>query len=115
MDNLQFLEDVIPQTVTYKDYKAKKASKGKKTSQPLQNGQTTLGSSMSLPQRLHETVETQQTPVEDTTMSDITAEEQAAQAQRPGSSKAIGDGLVFEHYEPNSSSKPNEAGDIEMG
>lgn len=50
-------------------------------------------------------------------MSDGTIDEQNAEVQRPGSSKANinGSGIVFEHYEPNGSSKRDESGDVEMG
>ncbi|KAI9667940.1 MAG: hypothetical protein M1821_000760 [Bathelium mastoideum] len=39
-DNLEFLSDVVPRTVTYKEYKQKQTKPG--AEQPLANGQTTL-------------------------------------------------------------------------
>lgn len=48
-------------------------------------------------------------------MSDGTVEEPTAQAQQPEPSKGSGSGLVFEHYEPNGTSKRDESGDVEMG
>ncbi len=82
--------------------------------QPLQNGQTTLDASRSLPDRPHEHSDPQKGHSEDAHMSDGTVDDQAAAAQRPESAKANGDGLVFEHYEPNGTSKPDSSGDLEM-
>lgn len=114
IDNLQFLEDVIPQTTTYREYKAKRANKATKVPQPLQNGQTTLDASRSLPQRSLETNDAQKGASEDAHMSEGTIDDQVAEAQRPDSSKANGNGLVFEHYEPNGTSKQDSSGDFEM-
>ena len=86
-----------------------------KTPQPLQNGQTTLNATRTLPQRTLETMNPQNNAREDTTMSDGTVDEQqAAEAQRPGSSKADSNGLVFEHYEPNGTSRKDDLEDVEM-
>ena len=85
-----------------------------KAPQPLQNGQTTLDATRTLPQRPFETTNTQKGATEDTTMSDGTVDEQAAEAQRPGSSRIDRNGLVFEHYEPNGTSRKDESGDFEM-
>ncbi|KAL6719208.1 hypothetical protein ACLMJK_003445 [Lecanora helva] len=114
IDNLQFLEDIIPQTTTYREYKAKRASKVVKAPQPLQNGQTTLDAARSLPQRPLEPSHAQGMLIEDSAMLSGTVEEQAGHAQHPESSRASGNGLVFEHYEPNGTSKRDETGDIEM-
>ena len=48
-------------------------------------------------------------------MSDGTVDERALAAKRPETSKGTGSGLVFEHYEPNGTSRRDESGDIEMG
>lgn len=101
--------------MTYREYKAKRASKVTKAPQPLQNGQTTLDGARSLPERPLETTDPQKGPTEDATMSDGTVDEQASEAQRPESSKGSGGGLVFEHYEPNGTSKKDDSGDVEMG
>ncbi|OBT90416.1 hypothetical protein VE02_00743 [Pseudogymnoascus sp. 03VT05] len=43
MDTLEFLSDVVPRTVTFKEVKAKKAREGKENGEPgLDAGQTTL-------------------------------------------------------------------------
>jgi len=114
IDNLQFLEDVIPQTTTYREYKARRANKATKVPQPLQNGQTTLDASRSLPQRSLETNDPLTGAPEGAHISEGTVDDQVAEAQRPESSKANGSKLVFEHYEPNGTSKRDESGDVEM-
>lgn len=114
IDNLQFLEDVIPQTTTYREYKARRANKATKVPPPLQNGQTTLDGSRPPPQPSLETGDHQKGPSEDAHMSEGTVDDQVAEAQRPESSKANGTGLVFEHYEPNGTSKQDSPGDVEM-
>jgi hypothetical protein len=44
MDTLEFLSDVVPRTVTFKEVKAKKAREGKENGDAgLDAGQTTLG------------------------------------------------------------------------
>ena len=48
-------------------------------------------------------------------MSDETTEEQAAQARHAEPSTAGENGLVFEHYEPNGTSRKDDTGDVEMG
>lgn len=112
---MQFLEDVIPQTTTFREYKAKRASKGTKVPQPLQNGQTTLDGSRKLPQRPLEPAEPQLDATEDANMSEGTVDEQSTEMQRPGSSKTNGNaGLVFEHYEPNGNTKRDGTEDVEM-
>ncbi|KAL2039876.1 hypothetical protein N7G274_007279 [Stereocaulon virgatum] len=112
IDNLQFLEDVIPRTTTYREYKAKKASKAPThLSQPLQNGQTTLDGARSLPQRPGPTAET---AIDDGNMSDGTIDEPSVAQTRPARVNGSAE-LVFEHYEPNGTTRRDESGDIDMG
>ena len=113
IDNLQFLEDVIPRTTTYREYKAKKASKAAtQVPQPLQNGQTTIDGSRLLPQR---PVHAHRNTVDDANMSDATIDEAPTAQTRHESVKVNGNaGLVFEHYEPNGTSRRDESGDVEM-
>ena len=113
IDNLQFLDDVIPQTTTYRQFKAKKAKAAQNT-QPLQNGQTTLDAARSLLQRLIPPSAAQGEPIDDGNMSDGTIDAQTAEENPPGNSNTKG-GLVFEHYEPNGTSRRDESGDVEMG
>lgn len=52
VDNLEFLSDVVPRTMTYREYKEKKARTAKaEGSQPLPNGQRTLDNLRLLPRR----------------------------------------------------------------
>ncbi|KAK4693721.1 hypothetical protein P7C71_g3723, partial [Lecanoromycetidae sp. Uapishka_2] len=118
IDNLQFLEDVIPKTTTYKQYrinKAKKMTKAAQGAESLQNGQTTLDRSRSIPQRPARTAGAQGEDLDHGNISDGTIDEPSAVANRAGPSRSNGTGaLVFEHYEPNGTSKRDESGDVEM-
>ena len=105
---------MIPQTITYREYKAKRANRVTKTPRPLQNGQTTLDAQRSLPERPLETGNPHEGTAEDASMSDDVVEEQAGELQRPESSKVNGNGLVFEHYEPNGTSRRDDSGDVDM-
>lgn len=52
VDNLEFLSDVVPRTMTYREYKEKKARTAKAQEfQPLPNGQRTLDNLRLLPRR----------------------------------------------------------------
>ena len=115
IDNLQFLEDVIPRTTTYREYKAKKASKAPThLSQPLQNGQTTLDGARSLPQRPVPMADAARTTMDDGNMSDGTIDEPSVAQTQPVRVNGSA-GLVFEHYEPNGTTRRDESGDIDMG
>lgn len=113
-DSLQFLEDVIPRTTTFREHKAKKASRATQGNRPLQNGQTTLDVPRSLPQRPIGTNEQNGGAVEDGKMSDSTISEADPEENRAAAPKTNG-GLVFEHYEPNGTHRRDESGDVEMG
>ena len=56
IDSLEFLSDVVPKTQTYGEYKRQKAERLAKR-QELQNGQTTLDASPSLPKRPTEVID----------------------------------------------------------
>jgi len=118
VDNLQFLEDVIPRTTTYKQYRANRAKKAPKAAQgaeSLQNGQTTLDGSRSLPQRPVGTAEALEDAMDNGNISDGTIDEPSAADTRLGPSRSNGTGaLLFEHYEPNGISKRDGSGDVEM-
>ena len=114
IDSLQFLEDVIPRTSTFREFKAKKASKATRGNQPLQNGQTTLDAPRSLPQRPIGINEQNVGVGDDGKASDGTISEADQEETRPPKPHTNG-GLVFEHYEPNGSHRRDESGDVEMG
>lgn len=116
IDSLQFLEDVIPRTSTFREFKAKKASKVTKGNKPLQNGQTTLDAPRSLPQRPIATNEPNGGARDDGNLSDSTiseADQQEPRRKAPAAPNTNG-GLVFEHYEPNGTHRRHESGDVEM-
>lgn len=56
IDNLEFLSDVVPKTVTFGDYKRRKAEKLARK-QELQNGQTTLDGPRLIPNRSNEVID----------------------------------------------------------
>ena len=56
IDNLEFLSDVVPKTVTFGDYKRRKAEKLARK-QELQNGQTTLDASRLIPNSSTEVID----------------------------------------------------------
>ena len=85
-----------------------------KAPQPLQTGQTTLDSTRSLPQRPHGSAKSPNGVIQDIAMAEGPTEVLNPQIQRPGSSKANSNGLVFEHYEPNGTSRRDDLGDVEM-
>ncbi|KAL2051659.1 hypothetical protein ABVK25_008073 [Lepraria finkii] len=115
IDNLQFLEDVIPRTTTYREYKTKKASKATTQGPPLlQNGQTTLDGSHPLLQRPAQMADPQRAAMDDGNMSDGTIDEPSVAQTQPARVNGNA-GLVFEHYEPNGTTRQNESGDVEMG
>lgn len=113
MDSLQFLEDVIPRTSTFGEFKARKASKATRGIQPLPNGQTTLDAPRSLPQRPIGTNEQNGGAVDDGKLSDSTISEADPEETRASAPNTNG-GLVFEHYEPNGSRRRDDSGDVEM-
>ena len=104
---------MIPRTSTFRDYKAKKASKATQGNKTLQNGQTTLNVPRSLPQRPIGTNEQNGGAVEDGKMSDSTISEADPDEPRAPAPNTNG-GLVFEHYEPNGAHRRDGSGDVEM-
>ena len=115
IDNLEFLIDVVPRTMSYREFKAKKALKGAaRTMRALQTGQRTLDDNLPRPNR------TTEQPSPNNTESDqrnFSPEEgsQAPDTVPPlsGTSRTNGD-LVFQHYEPNGHARREESSDVEM-
>lgn len=56
IDNLEFLCDVVPKTMTFREYKHQKAARIARKKE-LQQGQTTLNSSRLLPKRPREVID----------------------------------------------------------
>lgn len=97
VDNLSFLEDIVPRTTTMREFKSRKArAAAQETAPVLQNGQTTLdGSSKAAANR----------PPSQSGHPPLTAE---ALSGPPVSD------LVIQQYEPNGSLQRDESGDVEM-
>lgn len=105
---------MVPKTTTYREYKAKKA-RAAHDAVPLQNGQTTLDGSRSLPQRTAGAVENHAEAMDDIKTSDEAVEEHAAgPARQIEPQNSNGQQYIFEHYEPNGTSRRDDSGDVEM-
>lgn len=113
-DNLEFLADVVPRTVTYRQYKEKKAAKeASKAMRSLPTGQTTLDGKHLPSGHTTEQINPSSTMMDDGTVSPKEGSHQTGIAQPANGVSANAD-LVFEHYEPNGDSKHDESSDIEM-
>ena len=114
VDNLQFLEDIIPKTQTYAQYKAKKAAKSRQSG-ALQNGQTTLDGSSAPAQRASEARNASLKYMEGVDAGRSGAQNTPT-PQNAGSSSRQSNGqqYIFEHYEPQSSARRDDSGDVEM-
>ncbi|MCJ1357040.1 MAG: hypothetical protein MMC33_007036 [Icmadophila ericetorum] len=114
IDNLEFLSDVVPRTMTYREFKEKKAARAKKV-KPLQSGQTTLDGKRPSSSHLPKQMVISDTPMEDS--MPVPASEPVA-PKRPSTKVVNGappNSLVFQHYDPNSKSKRGvSSGDVEM-
>lgn len=109
IDNLQFLEDIIPMTTTLGQFKAKKAARDKAAG-ILQNGQTTLDGQRNLaPQEAADIAH--QNYLHGVHAAEKAAREQSHQ-NTPG--QANGQQYIFEHYEPEGSHRRDTSGDVEM-
>jgi hypothetical protein len=107
---------LIPQTITWRNFKAKKAKEaaelaagGKSESLPL--GQTTLDSRRPMPSHPVDLTILSSTPV-----ATATPPSSSAQPAANGSTPKNGQGFEFRHYEPktNGSHPTDEDGDVEM-
>jgi len=107
VENLQFLEDIVPKTTSYREFKARKGRTGKDVS-ALANGQTVLDAEGAL-QRQPEL--DQREVVMEGSNGTGEAREQEEQPKSNGHGP-----LVFEHYDPatNGTSRRDEGGDVEM-
>ena len=117
IDNLQFLDDTIPQTITYKEYNRRRANKATKAPRPLQNGQTTIDGSHQASDLPNESNDFHKASAEDHIMADTTVDAHHANTQAPESSSANGDDshLTIEHWKPNGDPGPDQPEDVEMG
>ena len=100
-DHLEFLSDLVPQNITWRNHKAKKAREadaGMKGNSLLA-GQTTIDGQKQAPVLIEES-----STVSDSAPSDSPVTNGTKQS---GSSK----GLVFQHYEPKGQRKTESQGD----
>ena len=115
IDNLEFLTDVVPRTMTYREFKEKKAAKGASRGiRPLQTGQTTLDGkrpgSSHIADQIHPSNVVQNGRI-------IPSEESVQRpdtAHSPNGIPHANGSFVFEHYEPNSNARHDETEDVEM-
>ena len=114
IDNLTFLEDIVPRTTTYKEFKSRR---GRATNQDnaghLSNGQTRLDA----PVKIVDPLTSAQHDMHPTTsvgMDGIILHSPAqAHGDTNGPLASNVRQLVFEHYEP-SGVRTDNSGDIEM-
>ena len=101
-DNLEFLSDLVPQTTTWRNYKAKKAREAGSSlrTERLPLGQTTINGKRSAPG----------VPNDVSILSNASTSPQAINGSRPSSSHD----LVFQHYEPNGTNREESQDDSEM-
>lgn len=117
IDNLEFLFDVVPKTVTYREFKQQKAARQARKQEMLQNGQTTLDASKTAPKRPDRASEVEDGPRDDqghpleTQVNGHTSRRgsQLASPQTNGNNS-----IVFRHYQPNGAAPPQEPQDAEM-
>ena len=113
-DNLEFLADVVPRTVTFRQYKDKKAAKeASKAMRPLPTGQTTLDGKHPGSSHITECNNSSNTIADDRTVSPEEGSH-PAESPRPTNGVPANVDLVFEHYEPNGNTKHDESDDVEM-
>ena len=110
VDNLSFLEDIVPRTTTVREFKSRRVRSAQQDSAaPLQNGQTTLDASRPGAQRPSSQGGQPSTPRETRPYAS------ADGMQASSTLSAVGEQpLIFEHYEPNGSVQRDETGDVEM-
>lgn len=94
IDNLEFLQDLIPKTTSYGEFKAKKAAKTRMPSSVLQTGQTTLDGKRPQPQEML------QTTAAPTEAMEVDNNDQAGPSNPDNvQGKQNGQEIVFEHYQ----------------
>lgn len=94
IDNLEFLQDLIPKTTSYGEFKAKKAAKTRIPSTTLQTGQTTLDGKRAQPQEV-----LQSTPALPEAM-EVDNNDQAGPSNANNAEDIQnGQQIVFEHYQ----------------
>lgn len=116
IDNLEFLSDVVPKTMTYREFKQQKAARQARKQEMLQNGQTTLDKSSTVTKRPNEATavedgsgEEQGHPLETQVNGYAQPDSHLSSPQTNGNSDT-----VFRHYQPNGETHPEESQDVDM-
>ncbi len=112
IDNLEFLSDVIPRTVTYKQYKEKKAKEAA-NGLSIELGQTTLDSRRAAANGAGETVGLVDEKEADGAMPDVDFTQAPELPKDTGPAQTNGK-LIFKHYHANGAGNHQETEDIEM-
>ena len=117
IDNLEFLADVVPKTVTYREFKQQKAARAARKQEMLQSGQTTLDASRPAPKAPAEIVEVDdRNPDEQLAVAETEVNGHEPSNSHSASPQTNGNGnIVFQHYQPNGDSHADEPRDVEMG
>ena len=109
-DNLEFLSDVVPKTVTYREFKRRKAEKDKRKEE-LQKGQTTLNASRAPPKRQTEVIDVdKEFPDEE----DERVDEPVNGHDDAGPSHVNGNTDMVDEHEANDDSRHAGSEDVDM-
>ena len=120
VDNLSFLEDVVPKTTTVREYRQRKA-RAPAANPALSNGQTVLdASARTLVQRTlggNGAQEGQQggAAIPPEVMDTLDNDGQGHGHGQAGLTNGGQTGLVFQQYHPAGPEQRDQAGDVEMG
>lgn len=114
IDNLSFLEDIVPRTTTYKEFKTRKTRAANVDNMTIANGQTRLDASSGALDKL---APSSYDPYDAVSVGPGGKGSQDL-IQAPGSAdtgpRTRDQQLIFEHYEP-SGNRVDQPGDIDMG
>ena len=118
IDNLEFLSDVVPKTMTYREFKQQKAARAARKQEMLQAGQTTIDGSLPAPEAAANTMDADdRNPDEQLEAAEAKAnghEPQGSQSTTSPRSNGHGN-IASQHYQPNGDSHADEPKDVEMG
>ena len=124
IDNLTFLEDVVPKTTTYREFKSRNKGRGATNQEgaPLQNGQMTIDASSNRTLVQRPAGRRRSSPIEivdepsGPSMEEEEEDDRGGVRVSPGQPHMPnGQQLIFEHYEPNGNVRVDSSGDVEMG
>ena len=118
IDNLEFLSDVVPKTMTYREFKQQKAARAVRKQEMLQAGQTTIDGSIPAPEAAADVMDADDRNPDE----QLEAAEANVNGQEPRGSQSTtsphsnsNGNIIFQHYQPNGDAHADELKDIEMG